>query len=328
MKIKHLSMLMALALALFPSISQAKYSGGSSSSHSYSSHSYSYSGGSSHSSSWGGSSYGGGSSYTKTASAPSYSYSKPSAPAPSYSYSKPTTASHYVSTGSSATSSGTSFNRAGSFAVSSSNYKNLNSYSSKYSQPPSHLSSSYYSSPGYTSVMHTYGNANGYYTHRQTDILPYYSRYPEPQYVYHMRPNYGIWDGYFMYLLMANAMQPSYSSWAYSNANNSDYIQWHQDMATQAQSNAQVATQLAQLDAQVAALKAQNAPMAAAGSYPVPASVAVSPSAVAQNVTVPDDGPGFYGWLLRLIVLAAIAVGGVLIIRKLFFAPKTVVSWN
>jgi hypothetical protein len=149
---------------------------------------------------------------------------------------------------------------------------------------------------------------DGYYSARRTDIAPFYARYPEPMYVYHMHPNYGMWDSYFMYLLIANAANQSYDEWAYTHYNDPSYIQWHQDMEQQAQNNAQVQAQLSQLDSQVAALKAQNAPTEASDDLPtgVSPAVAISPAAMEQTAQ-PADGSH---WLANvLIFLVALLLG-------------------
>lgn len=261
----------------------------------------------------------------KSYSSNSFSYSKPKSYSSGSSYSKPST--NYVSLSSTKTSS-THFNRQGSFAVSSSNYKSLNSYSKKYNEPPTIVNRTYYSSPSYTRVYTSYHSANGYYAARQHDISGWYSRYPAPVYVYHMHPNYGIWDSYFLYLILANASQPSYAQWAYAHQNDPSYQAWYTDMQQQAQNNAQVQQQLSTLNAQVAALKAGNAIPESQTVLPngVSTAVAISPTAVAQDSTV-QSGTGFFGWLLRIIVVGFLLFVVMWVLKSMLFTKKTTISW-
>jgi hypothetical protein len=306
------TILLNLAVCLIlatPSVSQAKFSGSIGGSNSYissSSHSYSYS---------------------KPPSSSSMAYSKPPSSS-SMAYSKPSSSSSSVSTGSSVKTSKSLFNRSGSFAVSSSTYKKMNSYSSSYSKPPLTVNKNSYSTPVYNHMYSTYGSVDGYYSARQRDIGGWYNRYPEPSYVYHMHPNYGVYDSYFMWLILANAMQPSYSNWAYSHQNDPSYQSWYSDEQAQAQNNTQVAQQLATLNAQVAALKAKNAPIQADDVLPtgVTPDIAISPSAVAQN-SQPDNAAVVFVKILE--VLAFLFVGFVLfiIIRERYFSNKTSITW-
>lgn len=220
----------------------------------------------------------------------------------------------------------------------------MNSYSRQYRQPPIIINHNYYSSPGYSHMYSTYGSADGYYSARQRDIGGWYSRYPEPSYVYGMHPNYGIYDSYFMWLLLANAMQPSYAGWAYAHQNDPSYQQWYADMQQQAATNSQVASQLATLNAQVAALNAAHATPMAQDALPtgVTPDVAISPAAVTQDpnldagtdptAAAPSDpapsGPGFFGWLVRIIVGAGVLFGIGWGVKTVFFpAPKNAVRW-
>jgi hypothetical protein len=266
-------LVVTLLVGVIPSISQAKFTSishsysFSSSSHSYSSHSFSYS--------------------KPSAPSQSFSYSKPSAPSTSFAYSKPSSSTPFVSTGSSSRTASNSFNRSGSFAVANTSrttYSSLNSYSTKYKQPPLVVSHTYYNSPSYTRVYTTYHNPDGYWAARQSDLPRFYSRYPEPSYVYNMRPSYGLWDTYFLYLLLANVADNSYGSanWAYAHQNDPGYQQWYADEQSQATTNAQVAQQLASLNQQVAALKAQNAPPQSDDVLPngVSPDIAIAPTVV------------------------------------------------
>lgn len=289
----------------------------SSSSRSYSSSSSSYSSGS-RSYSSGGSSWG---SYSKPSSSYTSSYSKPGS---SYgSYSKPSTSSSTLSY-SAPKSSTSTFNRSGTMAVSTSNYKAMKSYSSQYSKPASTVNPTVYHSSTYTSFSSSYGgNANRYYQARQTQLHSWQNRYPEPVYVYHMHPNYGIWDTYFLYLLLMNASQPSYAQWAYAHQNDPSYIEWHNDMQQQAATNTQIQQQLNTLNQQVATLQATKATPESPNVLPngVSPAVAMSPTVVADDPNM-QVGTDWWALLGKLFVWGIMLSVMVFIIKFMFFQNK------
>lgn len=122
-------------------------------------------------------------------------------------------------------------------STASSNEKTYVSSSPSYNTNKKYVTNYYYNSP------------SGYHYH-----------YDVPTYYHPYHPMYGAWNGFFLGMLLSNALQPSYYNWAYSHYNDPGYIAWHQDMEQQAQNNAELRAQLSQLDNKVDSLRAQNTP--------------------------------------------------------------------
>lgn len=82
--------------------------------------------------------------------------------------------------------------------------------------------------------------------------------YIPPSYYTPMHSSYGNISSFFLGMLLAKATEPSYYNWAYAHYNDPSYIQWHQEMETQAQTNSSLQAQLSALDAKVEYLKISN----------------------------------------------------------------------
>jgi len=173
-------------------------------------------------------------------------------------------------------------------------------------------------------VYSQYHSADGYYAARQHDITPFYARYPEPSYLYHYHSSYGIWDTYFLYLLLQNATQPSYYNWAYAHENDPAY----QQFISQAQNDPNLQSQVNALQTQVNALQAQKATPEAADALPtgVSTAVAVSPTAVAQDAAQDAPAPNHHWFLYTILALVLLSGVGYGLIR--LTRPKTAVRWS
>lgn len=110
--------------------------------------------------------------------------------------------------------------------------------------------------PTSKTVTKKYVTKNYYYT----SPSGYHYHYDVPSYYHPYHPMYGAWNGFFLGMLLSNAMQPSYYNWAYSHYNDPGYIAWHQDMVQQAQNNQELRDQLSVLDNKVDDLRRQNSP--------------------------------------------------------------------
>lgn len=178
----------------------------------------------------------------------------------------------------------------------------------KYSVPPQKINTHYYHSTYHT--LYHYRSPHEYYRTRQADLVPLYHRYPEPAYVYHMAPNYGIWDTYFLYLILANSNRPSYYDWAYSHQNDPGYQAWYNNMQVQAQTNASVQQQLTTLNQHVAMLQQQHAPVTTALPNQISPAIAISPTTV-------HSGHSFWFYFVWFSVAVVVIVfGGIMLFGR------------
>lgn len=180
-------------------------------------------------------------------------------------------------------------------------------------------SPSYNTNKKYVTKNYYYNSPSGYQYH-----------YDVPSYYHPYHPMYGAWNGFFLGMLLSNALQPSYYNWAYSHYNDPGYIAWHQDMEQQAQNNAELRAQLSQLDNKVDSLRAQNSPKTNAlpdGMSSDEATSVVNPVQETQPAPAPVQHPqqqqaspqeksSSSGWTIPIILgsLSIVAIAAVFIL--------------
>lgn len=170
--------------------------------------------------------------------------------------------------------------------------------------------------PVYRSVAATYPTRATYYRAYETG----WRSYPTPLVIY--RPSYGIWDSHvFAAVLISNSIN-NYA-WLYAMehsqdaANRAAYEQWHADMADRAANDAAIRAQLAAVDAKLSTMQPPTTvPQLPDGVNPA---MAVAPSTVLADDSIPDDSPtkSNHTWIWILLgVVVVVGVGGALLMAS------------
>lgn len=173
--------------------------------------------------------------------------------------------------------------------------------------------------PIFAETRSRYTSADSYYVVRNREMAS--MRAQQVFIVQPTRPNYGVWDGFFLGMMVSNLTRPGYSDWAYSHRDSSEYRQWHADQMQLAEQNGELRERMAALDAKVGQMQRDGVKPQAANILPegVSSAVAVAPEAMLADFeeSAPNAHTGSgHGWLIAFAIIGLLGVGFVVVMIR------------
>jgi hypothetical protein len=140
--------------------------------------------------------------------------------------------------------------------------------------------------------------------------------YSPPPYIYQSRPSFGMWDALALWFILDHFSNPHYSAMYYNHSDDPAMLEWRKEAERLAQDNADLKTKLAGLDAQVATM--QGKPKDPAYVPDDMKAAVVAPDAASKLLpgAQPAKSSSEFPWVLGGIVVIALGGGGFWLYRR------------